>query len=141
MLETVWRLRDEDKQIGYARENRNIVRWCRAQASSSHSWQGVVDDRNNEAGVSTTAPGRSAAHDVDDQVLSSFTGVSRCEQQKGQVFCPMTIRLCLSLMKPSYIVVYVLYFETLSTLRSIRNEFVIFFQTLFIYKYEYLYIN
>jgi len=53
----------------------------------------------------------------------------------------MTIRLCLSLMKPSYVVVYVLYFETLSTLRSIRNEFVIFFQTLFIYKYEYLYIN
>ena len=67
MLETVWRLRDEDKQIGYARENRNIVRWCRTQASSSHSWQGVVDDRNNEAGVSTTAPGRSAAHDVDDR--------------------------------------------------------------------------
>jgi len=41
-------------------EDRKIFRWCKMQASS-HSLQGVVDDsRINEAGVSTTALGRSA---------------------------------------------------------------------------------
>ena len=42
-----------------AREDLKIIRWCRTQASG-HIWQGVVDDRTNEAGVSATAPGRSA---------------------------------------------------------------------------------
>ena len=40
------------------RENRKIVRWCRTQASS-HSSQGVIDNKISEAGVSTAAPDRS----------------------------------------------------------------------------------
>jgi len=42
-----------------AREDLKIIRWCRTEASG-HSWQGVVDERTNEAGVNTAAPGRSA---------------------------------------------------------------------------------
>jgi len=40
-------------------EDRKIVCWCRTQASS-HNSQGVVDNRVDEAGVSTAAPDRSA---------------------------------------------------------------------------------
>ena len=43
-----------------ANNDTKIVHLCRTQ-TSSHSSQGVVDDRVSEAGVSTAAPGRSAA--------------------------------------------------------------------------------
>jgi len=49
---------DEAQQVGCLRRQEDI-RWCRTQASS-HSSQGVVDDRVNEAGVGTAAPDRSA---------------------------------------------------------------------------------
>ena len=38
---------------------KRVVRWCRTQAPSQN-WQGVVDDKINEAGLRATAPGRSA---------------------------------------------------------------------------------
>jgi len=41
-------------------EDGKIVRWCRAQASSRHNTQGVVDDGFNKADVSTAAPDRTA---------------------------------------------------------------------------------
>jgi len=40
-------------------EHKNVVGWCRMQASS-HNWQGVVDARVNETGMSTVTPNRSA---------------------------------------------------------------------------------
>jgi len=58
MLETVWLFTTKLSRLD-ACDNRKIVCWCRTQASS-HSSQGVIDDRVNEAGVSTAAPDRSA---------------------------------------------------------------------------------
>jgi len=48
----------------YSREDTKIIGWCRTQASS-YSWQGIVDNRVDETGVSTTAPGRSVVSAVD----------------------------------------------------------------------------
>jgi len=58
VLETVWLHWDEAQQVWCLR-GRKIVRWCRTQASS-HSSQGVVGCRINEARVSTAEPARSA---------------------------------------------------------------------------------
>ena len=41
-------------------KDRKVVRCCGMQVSS-HNSQGVVDDRVNEAGVSTAVPGRSTS--------------------------------------------------------------------------------
>jgi len=58
VLETVWVHCEKAQQVD-AWKNGKVVPWCRTQASS-HNWQGVVDGWVNEAGVSTTAPDKSA---------------------------------------------------------------------------------